>query len=84
MKYWTYVEYGKEGKEETRTLSEAQIIKQFFPWWSKRMREADKGHLINHQNCIDDWVVINWAWRGKKNDSMAKERDSRESEPRSD
>lgn len=84
MKYWTYVEHGKEGKEVYRTLSEAQIIKEYYPYWCARMREVGKEHLISHEECIDDWVVLHWAWRGKKNDTITKEANRRESEPRCD
>ncbi len=84
MKYWTYVEPGKEGKEEYRTLSEKRILADYFPYWSKRMREVGREHLITKQNCIDDWVTLHWAWRGKPNDTMAQKTNSRESEPRDD
>jgi hypothetical protein len=84
MKYWTYVEQGKEGKEEYRTLSEARIIKEYYPYWSARMREVNKEHLINRENCIEDWVMLHWAWRGKKNDTITKEADRREGKPRCD
>ena len=84
MKYWTYVEHGKEGKEVYRTVSEAQIIKEYYPYWCQRMREVGKEHLISREECIDDWVVLHWAWRGKKYDTITKETDCRESEPRCD
>lgn len=84
MKYWTYVEPGKEGKEEYRTLSEQEILRQYFPYWSNRMKEVGHEHLITRQNCIDDWVTLHWAWRGKKNDTVAKETNSRKDQPRCD
>jgi hypothetical protein len=84
MKYWTYVEPGKEGKEEYRTLSEKQILADYFPYWKKRMIEVGREHLITRQNCIDDWVTLHWAWKGKQHDTMAQKTNSRESEPRND
>ena len=84
MKYWTYVEPGKEGKEDYRTLSEQQILKEYFPYWKKRMKEVNKEHLITRQNCIDDWVTLHWAWKGKPNDAIKKEANRREDKPRDD
>lgn len=42
-------------------MSEEMIIDEYFPSWVKLMIKANKEHLINHKNCIDDWVVIHWA-----------------------
>lgn len=60
MKYWTtnlWSEYGP------RTLSEQQILDYYWNWWSTGMHNVNKPEeLITPENCIDDWVVIHWAW----------------------
>jgi len=47
--------------------TEDQIIYEYWNHWSSRM--ADKygeGHeLITRENCIEDWVALNWAWEKK-------------------
>lgn len=40
-----------------------QVLKEFYPFWSERMKSLNKEHLISEQNCIDDWATINWAWK---------------------
>jgi len=42
-----------------------EIIKWYFPHWAKRMREAGKHDEISHARCIEDFCVINWAYKVK-------------------
>lgn len=60
--YWTCVEPGENGPEY-HTWSEMEILNMYFESWSNRMRNLDREHLISRDACIDDWVIINWAWR---------------------
>lgn len=41
--------------------TEQQILDETFVWWSGRMRERGLDHLITYEQCIQDWVVVNWA-----------------------
>ena len=41
--------------------SEEMIIEEYFQFWSQMMKARGKDHLISEQNCIEDWVTINWA-----------------------
>ena len=43
-------------------ITEAQIIEQYFPYWSKMMGKAGKKTLISYKNCIEDFCIIHWAW----------------------
>ena len=51
------------------TLSEDEIIAQYYPYWSSRMiekygqKEFDK--TWSKKECIEDWVVVHWAWESK-------------------
>ena len=62
MKYWTMCYPGDVGQLVRETLSEEQILRVYFGYWSDRMREVGKADQINNQDCIEDWVVGNWAW----------------------
>jgi hypothetical protein len=59
MKYYSYFD-GPDGV--ATTISELQILEQYFEYWSKRMQEVGKDSEISPQNCIDDFCVIHWAW----------------------
>lgn len=72
MKYWSYDEPLWDGMgaiygHKVVTLSEEEIIKSYHPYWYKEMvRKYGKEHVQSHftkQDCIDDWVVVNWAWQ---------------------
>lgn len=60
MKTYTYWEYGEIGPRE---ITEDQIIEQYWPFWSEKMKEihGENSPLITRANCIDDWAVVNWA-----------------------
>jgi hypothetical protein len=71
IRWFKYVE-PKDPQAEDWTpveivVSSAQILKTYYEYWAVRMRQKyqDRPHeaeaYINPTNCIDDWVVINWA-----------------------
>lgn len=42
--------------------TEDEIKNTYFIMWSERMRQLDKPeYLINFENCLEDWITINWA-----------------------
>jgi hypothetical protein len=45
----------------THVITDAEIIRDYFPYWSGKMKEVGKEDLINHANCIDDFCVLHWA-----------------------
>lgn len=61
MKYWSYVEPAAPGLHVIVTLSEADILATYYPYWRGLMRRAGKAALISEANCIEDWVVVHWA-----------------------
>lgn len=75
MKHYSYNEYDPESPmaDETGgyvvTLSEEEILKQYWPYWYKKMCEKfGKEHVDENYcplDCIDDWIVVNWAWESK-------------------
>ena len=42
-------------------VTDEQIIKEYFPWWSKKMREVNREHLISEEHCIEDFCAVHWA-----------------------
>ena len=67
MKYWCISYPDENDIDVVETLSEDEIIKQYWPhWYGKMCEKFGKEHVdMNycHQDCIDDWTVVHWAWR---------------------
>ena len=66
---WIY-EYagGERGKIDcSETITDQEILEQEWEFWSARMKKkyGPNSDLINHENCIQDWVVRNYAWECK-------------------
>jgi len=68
MRYFTYMEPRNPPKNMEAvyiTLSEKEIIDQYYPYWSEQMikkygiEEFETKWSV--QDCIDDFVVIHWA-----------------------
>lgn len=66
--FWTYIDPKTIDREppEFITVSEADILKEFFPYWSKKMKKYGKESEITEDNCISDWSILRWA---HKNDN---------------
>lgn len=58
---WRYVELSEDG-EVMIEMSEKEILDTWFEVWSEHMRERGKEDLISQPNCIEDCIVVNWAW----------------------
>jgi hypothetical protein len=62
MRRWSYVEPGDDGVTPvTVTMTDDDIIRDYYAWWKGEMERAGKTHLISEQHCIDDFVVVHWA-----------------------
>ena len=63
MRYWE-VSYPKDNSFQevvNEIFSDDDIIKMYYEYWCGRMKEVGKESEISEQNCIEDWVIINWA-----------------------
>lgn len=70
MRKFQYNELGKElpdGSIENIvvTITEQEILDQYWDYWFNRMMAVGKPHLTSIDNCLDDWVAVNWAWEIK-------------------
>ena len=44
-------------------ISDKDIIHQYFWYWSKKMKERNKEHLISYERCIEDFCTVHWAFK---------------------
>lgn len=42
-------------------LTEEEIIRDYFPYWKNEMVKVGKENEISHKNCLEDFIVVNWA-----------------------
>lgn len=74
MKYYSYNKYSYDvhGNIDpcVAILSEEEIVKEYWDYWQERMiAKFGKEHFeanYSEKDCIDDWVVVNWAWEELK------------------
>jgi hypothetical protein len=55
------IAYPTEDGDITEILTEEEVIQQYFPYWSSKMKEVGKEDLINKESCIEDWCIVHWA-----------------------
>jgi hypothetical protein len=65
MKLWKYVvEEDYEGTQfGYNTISEKEIIRDYYPQWEQDMRALGREDEISHENCIQEWVIYYSAWQ---------------------
>ena len=56
MKTYRYSDPGGE-----YTLTEDQILEEYWDYWCGRMRHVHKEDMISKERCIEDWITVNWA-----------------------
>lgn len=61
MKYYSIVYPDDNGNTVEEVLSEQDILDHYWDWWYEKMVLADKRDKISLENCIKDWIVVNWA-----------------------
>ena len=69
MRYWTIAYPDENGNDVVETLSDDEIIKQYWDYWYGRMcNKFGKEHVDTNyckQDCIDDWAIVHWAVESK-------------------
>ncbi len=66
VRYWTIVYPDEHNNTIYETLSEDEIIAQYWDYWYGKMcAKFGKEHVdanYSRRECIEDWCVIHWAW----------------------
>jgi hypothetical protein len=60
-----------DGSGETTVYhvwTEDQVLDLYYPWWSSEMSRIGKSDQISPEACLDDFVVVHWAWRVDKHE----------------
>jgi hypothetical protein len=70
MRYWSYNEYTEDpDANSVVTKSEAEILHEYWPHWYHMMcKKYGREHVdenYSFHDCLDDWIVVNWAWESK-------------------
>jgi len=48
---------------ETVVVTEDDILRDYWPYWTTQMlKRGGRSPLMTVANCIDDFLVVNWAW----------------------
>ena len=42
-------------------LTKEQVLKFYWQSWKERMENLGRQQYISEENCIDDFIVVNWA-----------------------
>ena len=67
MRVFKYNEYEDT---EPRLITEQEIRAEYWPYWYERMckkfgkQEVDT--KFTFEDCLNDWVIVNWAWEVKE------------------
>ena len=65
MKYWTICYPDNEDNVVYETLSDEDILNQYWDYWYGKMcQKFGKEHVdanYSKQDCIDDWCIVHWA-----------------------
>jgi hypothetical protein len=63
MKLYEVSYLNMDNEDVTATYTEAEIIEEYWHYWHGKMIEkfGEGNPLITIENCIEDWIVVNWA-----------------------
>lgn len=63
MRVFQFDNYDENGQCVT-TMTEAEIMESYWPYWKKQMEKkfGVGSDLITQAHCLDDWIVVHWAW----------------------
>jgi hypothetical protein len=64
MRYFCYYEWDeKTGDIWLETVSEQQILDWDWADWLRSERKKTNPKELTKENCINDWVILNSAWK---------------------
>ena len=63
MRSWQLCYPNSEGDPIYEIMTDDQIIDYYWDYWSSQMRKVGRPeNMITRENCIEDFVIIHWAW----------------------
>lgn len=69
MRYFSYDEPDENFNNVVVTKSEEEIRKEYYPLWYEKMCKKFGKEVVDRdysfEDCLDDWIVVNWAWEVK-------------------
>jgi len=61
--------YNEFEDTEPRLITEQEIRVEYWPYWYERMckkfGKTEVDAKFTFEDCLDDWVISNWAWEVK-------------------
>lgn len=71
MRYFSYNEPHENGTDNVVvTKSEDEIREEYYSYWYEKMcAKYGKEHVdkkYSFEDCLDNWVVVHWAWEVKE------------------
>lgn len=68
MKKYKYVEPDENDQVKEVILTEDDILKEYWEFWSRKMAEihGSDHEWITPENCIEDWLQVHWATEVKE------------------
>ena len=79
MRYFSFYNCpDPEPDNETSTFSEKEIFDHYYPYWCFEMKKKyltegknpPTEEALSFEECLEDWIVINWAWEVKNEVSI--------------
>lgn len=63
MKRYRYLTLEDDDRSpKTITMTEDDIMNDYYPRWVERMKSRNLDEQINEENCIKDFIEMHWAW----------------------
>ena len=63
MKVYQYCEPGDNDDVVYVRITETDIIREYFPYWSRQMRKVKQEDQITEERCIEDFCIVHWAYQ---------------------
>ena len=62
MRCFAVNEPDDNGNPTTIVISEEMIRELYYPYWLKRMQiKFGPDNTYSFEDCLDEWIVVNWA-----------------------
>lgn len=63
MRYWIITEPVSATSSEPVYFiySDQAVIDEYWNYWTGRMKQVGKEHMLDRETCIMDWATVHWA-----------------------